>query len=59
MTLAHPYPIIDKEKEEKKRKALREWERMSRESKTAGLRSELADDSVRAFADDEVMGAAF
>lgn len=48
-----------KEKEEKKRKALREWERMSRESKTAGLRSELADDSVRAFADDEVMGAAF
>jgi hypothetical protein len=32
---------------------------MSRESKTAGLRSELADDSVRAFAEDEVMGAAF
>ncbi|KAL1583011.1 hypothetical protein WHR41_08479 [Cladosporium halotolerans] len=47
------------EKEAKKRKALREWDRMVRESETAGVRSELAEEAVRSFAEDEAMGAAF
>ena len=47
------------EKEAKKRKALRDWERMSRESETARVRSELAEEALRGFVEDEAMGAAF
>jgi hypothetical protein len=47
------------EKETKKRKALRDWERMSRESETARVRSELAEEAVRGFVEDEVTAAAF
>lgn len=46
-------------KEEKKRKALREWERFGREAESAGLRSELAEDGVRGFLVEEGVGAAF
>lgn len=47
------------EKETKKRRALREWDRLTRESETAAVRSELAEQAVRGFAEDEAMGAAF
>lgn len=38
---------VIEEKEARKRKGLRDWERMSREVEVAGLRSELADQAVR------------
>ena len=47
------------EKEGKKRRALRDWEGMSRESETARVRSELAEEALRGFVEDEAMGAAF
>jgi len=37
------------EREARKRKGLREWERMSREVEVAGLRSELAAAAVRSL----------
>jgi len=37
--------LVD-EKQVRKRRGLREWERLERESRVAGLRSELAEDSV-------------
>lgn len=47
------------EKEGRKRKALRDWDRLVRESDTAAVRSELAEEAVRGFTEDEAMGAAF
>lgn len=38
--------MID-EKQEHKRQALREWDNLERQSKTAGLRTELAEESLR------------
>lgn len=37
------------EKQERKRAGLREWERLERESKMAGLRTELAEEGLRAL----------
>lgn len=47
------------ERETKKRKVLRDWERMERESENAALRSQLAEDSVRGFLEEEGVGSAF
>lgn len=47
------------DKQMKKRKGLREWERLGRESEAASFRAQLADDSVRALAGDGDSGAAF
>ncbi|EMC96595.1 hypothetical protein BAUCODRAFT_69406, partial [Baudoinia panamericana UAMH 10762] len=38
---------VIEEKEARKRKGLREWDRLSREVEVAGLRSELAERAVR------------
>lgn len=51
--------MID-EKEVKKRQGLREWERLERETSTAALRSELADEHLKALSgEDSVSAAAF
>lgn len=51
------------EKQKNKREALREWEVRERESEIAGLRSELAEGTLRTFemeaADEGMVGAAF
>ncbi|GAB7354812.1 hypothetical protein MBLNU459_g5202t2 [Dothideomycetes sp. NU459] len=47
------------DKQLRKRKGLREWERLERESEAAGLRAQLADESVRALAGESDGGAAF
>jgi hypothetical protein len=44
------------EKETKKRKALREWDRLQRESELAGLRTRLADESLRKLEGDGIEG---
>ena len=43
--------MID-EKQEQKRQALREWETLERQSKTAGLRTDLAEDNLRNLGED-------
>lgn len=50
--------VID-DKQIKKRRGLREWDRLERESEAAGLRAQLADESVRALAGENDGGAAF
>ncbi|KAL9075049.1 MAG: hypothetical protein Q9157_004140, partial [Trypethelium eluteriae] len=48
------------EKEAKKRQGVREWDRLQRESETAGLKAELAEGHLRALnGEDESGGAAF
>lgn len=47
------------EKEARKRKGLREWDRLSREVEVAGLRSELAEQSVRELNGEAESQAAF
>lgn len=47
------------EKQTIKRKGLRDWERLERESETAAFRAQLVDDSVRALAGEGDGGAAF
>lgn len=47
------------ERELKKRKGLREWDRLSREVEIAGLRSELAEQSVRELNGEAESQAAF
>ncbi|KAL1306573.1 hypothetical protein AAFC00_005258 [Neodothiora populina] len=47
------------EKQMKKRKGLREWERMGRESEAAAFRAQLAEDGARALAGEGEGGAAF
>lgn len=47
------------ERELKKRKGLREWDRLSREVEVAGLRSELAEQSVRELNGEAESQAAF
>jgi len=50
---------VIEEKQAKKRKGLREWERLERESQAASFRAELAEESVRALAGETDGGAAF
>lgn len=51
--------MID-DKEMKKRQGLREWERLERETSTAALRSELAEEHLRSLnGEDSVSAAAF
>lgn len=47
------------EKQARKRRGLREWERLERESEAAGFRAGLADESVRALEGEGDSGAAF
>lgn len=47
------------EKEAKKRRGLREWDRLSRETETAALRSRLAEESLRAASGEAESAAAF
>lgn len=47
------------EKQERKRKGLREWEALERESANASLRAELAEQSLRALDGEGDAGAAF
>lgn len=49
------------EKQRVKREALREWENRERETEVAGLKSELADEHLRALAEEDsvMVGAAF
>lgn len=47
------------EKQAQKRQALREWDDRVRESEIAGLRSELAEDSLRVWQDEGIAGTAF
>jgi len=49
------------EKQKNKREVLREWEVRGRESEVAGLKSQLADDHLRALGEEDsvMMGAAF
>lgn len=47
------------EKQARKRKGLREWEKLEHESEGAGFRAQLADESVRALAGESDGGAAF
>lgn len=49
--------MID-EKEMKKRQGLREWENLERESNTAALRSELAEEHLRSLNGEDSVGAA-
>lgn len=48
-----------KAKEEKLRKSLKTWDKLSRESASMGLRSELSERHVRLLAGEGVGGAAF
>lgn len=50
---------VIEEKQARKRRGLREWERLGRESEVAGLRSELAEASVSTLAGEVDLGAAF
>lgn len=50
--------IID-EKEAKKRKSLREWEGLSRETRLAGVRTQLAEEGVRLVSGEVESAAAF
>ena len=50
--------IID-EKEAKKRKSLREWDQLGRETKLAGLRSQLAEESFRMVSGEVESAGAF
>lgn len=50
---------VIEDKQQKKRKAMREWERLSRETEGAIFRAQLAEDSVRALAGEGDGGAAF
>ena len=50
---------IIEEKEAKKRKGLRDWDRMGREVEVAGLRSELAEQAVRGLNGEAEGQAAF
>ena len=47
------------EKEARKRKSLREWDRLQRESEVAGLRSELAEQALRELNGEAESQAAF
>ncbi|EME85770.1 uncharacterized protein MYCFIDRAFT_131639 [Pseudocercospora fijiensis CIRAD86] len=47
------------DKETKKRRSLREWERMSRETEAAALRSELAEEALRSINGEAEHMAAF
>lgn len=49
------------EKQKTKREALREWDVRERDSEIAGLRSQLADEHLRALGEEDVgmVGAAF
>jgi hypothetical protein len=47
------------EKETRNRKSLREWDRLTRETELAALRSELADNSLRQLNGEVEMQAAF
>ncbi|KAK4986907.1 hypothetical protein LTR28_001938 [Elasticomyces elasticus] len=47
------------EKQTRKRKGLREWERLERESEAAGFRSQLAEESLRGFNGEADGAAAF
>lgn len=50
--------IID-EKEAKKRKSLHEWDQLSRETKLAGIRTQLAEESLRQITGEAESAAAF
>lgn len=50
---------VIEDKQLKKRRGLKEWERLGRESEAAIFRAQLADDSVRALAGEGDGGAAF
>lgn len=50
--------IID-EKEAKKRKSLREWDQLSRETKLAGFRTQMAEESFRQISGEAESAAAF
>lgn len=50
--------IID-EKEAKKRKGLREWERLSRETEAAAFRSQVAEEALRNASGEAESAAAF
>lgn len=50
--------IID-DKEAKKRKSLREWDQLSRETKLAGVRTQLAEESFRQISGEAESTAAF
>jgi len=50
--------IID-EKESKKRKSLREWERLSRETEAAAFRSQIAEEALRHASGEATSAGAF
>jgi hypothetical protein len=50
---------VIEDKQERKRKGLKEWAKLSRESETASFRAQLADENVRALAGENDGGAAF
>jgi len=50
--------IID-EKESKKRKSLREWERLSRETEAAAFRSQIAEEALRNASGEAASAGAF
>jgi len=50
--------IID-EKESKKRKSLREWDRLSRETEAAAFRSQIAEEALRNASGEAASAGAF
>lgn len=50
---------VIEDKQARKRRGLREWAKLSRESDTASFRAQLADENVRALAGESDSGAAF
>ncbi|KAI5207639.1 hypothetical protein AUEXF2481DRAFT_1936 [Aureobasidium subglaciale EXF-2481] len=50
---------VIEDKQARKRKGLREWAKLSRESETASYRAQLADENVRALAGENDGGAAY
>lgn len=50
---------VIEDKQAHKRKGLKEWAKLSRESETASFRAQLADENVRALAGESDGGAAF
>lgn len=50
---------VIEEKQQRKRQSVREWDRLERESSTAGLRSELAEGSLKGLGGDEADTAAY
>jgi hypothetical protein len=51
--------LVIEDKQARKRKGLKEWAKLGRESETASFRAQLADENVRALAGESDGGAAF